>query len=34
VTARVLFRNGAPPRTLRKTARRCSPVVVQPHFTG
>jgi hypothetical protein len=34
VTARVLFRNGAPSRTLRKTARRCSPVVVQPHFTG
>jgi len=34
VTTRITFRNGAPARTLIAAARRCSPAVVIPKFTG
>ena len=34
VTARVRFRNGAPPRTLSARASRCAQAAVQPTFTG
>jgi hypothetical protein len=34
ITARVRFRNGAAPRTLRNRAVRCAQAAVQPQFTG
>lgn len=34
VTARVRFRNGAPPRTLSARTSRCGQAAVQPTFTG
>jgi hypothetical protein len=34
VQARVTFRNGAAPRVLNTTARRCAQAAVAPQFTG
>jgi hypothetical protein len=34
VQARVTFRNGATPRVLNTTARRCAQAAVSPQFTG